>query len=145
MKNTVMNNVDVLASMHPCEFEEWRARGEGERHELTSAVLSLLTVPQGWTVNGEYRAEFGGLFPVQLHFAPPGEAFCLCVCSPGEVAGEWLVLIASADGGCVRDVLRLTPFDPPRISALVAAAAQACLLEYSVTGLADYLVQEGNA
>ncbi|WP_186306753.1 conjugation system SOS inhibitor PsiB family protein [Pantoea ananatis] len=42
MKNTVMNNVDVLASMHPCEFEEWRARGEGERHELTSAVLSLL-------------------------------------------------------------------------------------------------------
>ncbi|MCT6592756.1 hypothetical protein N3553_23085 [Pantoea dispersa] len=55
------------------------------------------------------------------------------------------MLIASADGGCVRDVLRLTPFDPPRISALVAAAAQACLLEYSVNGLADYLVQEGNA
>ncbi|WP_282601569.1 conjugation system SOS inhibitor PsiB family protein, partial [Pantoea ananatis] len=66
MENTVMNNVDVLASMHPCEFEEWRARGEGERHVLTSAVLSLLTVPAGWTVNGEYRAEFGGLFPVQV-------------------------------------------------------------------------------
>lgn len=144
MKNTVMNNLSVLTAMHPCEFEEWRERGEGERHVLTSAVLSLLTVPQGWTVNGEYRAEFGGLFPVQLRFAPPGEAFCLCVCSPGEVAGEWLVLIASADGGCVRDVLRLTPFEPSRISALISAAAQACLLKYSMSGLADYLLQEAD-
>ncbi len=69
MENTVMSNLDVLASMHTCEFEEWQARGEGERHVLTSAVLSLLTVPEGWTVNGEYRAEFCGLFPVQLRFA----------------------------------------------------------------------------
>ncbi|MGE9553638.1 conjugation system SOS inhibitor PsiB [Erwinia amylovora] len=145
MENTRTTNLDMLTAMHPCEFEEWRARGEGERHVLTSAVLSLLTVPDGWTVNGEYRAEFGGLFPVQLRFTPPDERFCLCVCSPGEIAGEWLVLIASADGGCVRDVLRLTPFGPSRISALIAAAAQACLIEYSVSGLADYLVQEAEA
>ncbi|MCT6592790.1 conjugation system SOS inhibitor PsiB [Pantoea dispersa] len=144
MENTRARNLDELASMHPCEFEEWRERGETERQAMTSAVLSLLTVPECWTVNGEFRAEFGGLFPVQLRFAPPGEEFCLCVCSPGEIAGEWIVLFASADGGYVRDVLRLTPFEPSRISALISAAAQACLLKYSMSGLADYLLQEAD-
>lgn len=141
MKNTNALNLSVLTAMHPCEFEEWRERGENDRHILTSAVAQLLHVPAGWMVNGEYRGEFSGFFPVQLRYTPPGEAFSLCVCSPGDVSGEWLIVLISADGGCVREVLRLTPFDPQRISGLIAAAAQACLLEHSAAGMAEYLAE----
>lgn len=144
MKNTTNPDLALLSTLHPCEFEEWRERGQSDRHVLTCAVIRQLPLPEGWTVNGEYGSEFGGFFPVQLRFMPPDEAFCLCVCSPGEISSEWLVVYVSADGGRVRDVLRLTPFDPSRISAVLAAAAQVCLLEYNVTGLADYLAEEIN-
>lgn len=142
MNKTTAPDLKELTAMHPCEFEEWREKGEHERHVLTRAVARLLTVPENWTVNGEYRAEFGGFFPVQLRFEPPGALFSLCVCSPGDVSGEWLIVFVSADGRCVRDVLRLVPFDPSRISALFAAAGQASLLDYSASGMADYLAEE---
>lgn len=142
MNKITAPDLEILTAMHPCEFEEWREKGENGRHVLTSAVARLLAVPEKWTVNGEYRAEFGGFFPVQLRFEPPGAAFSLCVCSPGDVSGEWLVVFVSADGGCVREVFRLTPFNPARISALIAAAGQAALLEYSTGGMADYLAEE---
>lgn len=141
MKNNNALNLTVLTGMHPCEFEEWRERGENERHILTSAVAQLLYVPAGWNVNGEYRGEFGGFFPVQLRYTPPGEAFSICVCSPGDVSGEWLIVLVSADGNCVREVLRLMPFDPQRISDLIAAAAQASLLEHCAAGMAEYLAE----
>ncbi len=91
--------------------------------------------------SGVYRGEFGGFFPVQLRYTPPGEAFSLCVCSPGDVSGEWLIVLMSADGNCVREVLRLTPFDPQRISDLIDAAAQASLLEHCAAGMAEYLAE----
>lgn len=45
------------------------------------------------------------------------------------MSGEWLIVFVSADGRFVRDVLRLVPFDPSRISAQFAAAEQSSLLE----------------
>lgn len=45
----------------------------------------------------------------------------------------------------MRDVpRRLTPCDPSRISAVLAARAQVCLMDYNVSGLADYLAEEIN-
>ncbi|MEN4647017.1 hypothetical protein ABEG74_22500 [Pantoea agglomerans] len=41
----------------------------------------------------------------------------------------------------MREVLRLTPFDPQRISDLIAAAAQASLLEHCAAGMAEYLAE----
>ncbi|MGC0951478.1 conjugation system SOS inhibitor PsiB family protein [Pantoea agglomerans] len=60
---------------------------------------------------------------------------------PADVSGEWLIVLVSADGNCVREVLRLTPFDPQRISDLIAAAAQASLLEHCAAGMAEYLAE----
>ncbi|WNN46716.1 conjugation system SOS inhibitor PsiB family protein [Winslowiella toletana] len=79
---------------------------------------------------------------MQLRFQPPGALFSLCVCSPGDVSGEWLIVFVSADGCCARKVLRLVPFDPLRISALFAAAGQASQLDYSASGMAEYLAEE---
>ena len=53
------------------ELEDYRAAGEDFRRELSHAVMRDLTSPSGWSVNAEYRCEFGGFFPVQIRFTPP--------------------------------------------------------------------------
>ncbi|EDU1206521.1 conjugation system SOS inhibitor PsiB, partial [Salmonella enterica subsp. enterica serovar Teko] len=60
----------VLSTMIPQEFEDWRDGGEDLRRELTHAAMRDLTCPAGWDMNGEYRSEFGGFFPVQIRFTP---------------------------------------------------------------------------
>ncbi len=54
-------NLDVLKTMSTEELEDYRNAGEDFRRELSHAVMRDLTVPDGWAVNAEYRAEFGGL------------------------------------------------------------------------------------
>ncbi|MDR8423730.1 conjugation system SOS inhibitor PsiB, partial [Acinetobacter baumannii] len=61
---------DVLKTMSCDEFEDWRDSGEDFRRELTHAVMRDLSCPENWDVNGEYRSEFGGFFPVQIRFTP---------------------------------------------------------------------------
>lgn len=61
---------DVLKTMSCDEFEDWRDSGEDFRRELTHAVMRDLSCPENWDVNGEYRSEFGGFFPVQVRFRP---------------------------------------------------------------------------
>ena len=58
--------LDVLKTMSIDELEDYRAAGEDFRRELTHAVMRVLHLPSGWSVNGEYRSEFGGFFPVQI-------------------------------------------------------------------------------
>lgn len=53
---------EVLKTMIPEEFEDWREAGEDLRRELTHAVMRDLTCPPAWQLNGEYRSEFGGFF-----------------------------------------------------------------------------------
>lgn len=58
-----MRNVitpEVLNTMIPEEFEDWRDGGEELRRELTHAVMRDLTCPAEWNMNGEYRSEYGG-------------------------------------------------------------------------------------
>ncbi|VDA76588.1 hypothetical protein BANRA_05675 [Klebsiella pneumoniae] len=60
--------LDVLKTMSSDELEDYRAAGEDFRRELSHAVMRDLTSPSGWSVNAEYRCEFGGFFPVQIRF-----------------------------------------------------------------------------
>ncbi|WP_274538153.1 conjugation system SOS inhibitor PsiB family protein, partial [Escherichia coli] len=56
----MMRNIitpDVLKTMIPQEFEDWREAGEDLRRELTHAVMRDLTCPADWDMNGEYRSE----------------------------------------------------------------------------------------
>lgn len=139
------NILTQLTAMFPCEFEEWRERGEGERYTLTAAVMQFLTAPVHWTVNGEYRTEFGGLFPVQLRYTPPDEQFSLCICCPGELSPVWIAVLISADGTLVRELLRTETFSPARLNALLDAAGQVCRMAYTVQGAAEYLAEEVTA
>ncbi len=81
---------DVLKTMIPQEYEDWREGGEDLRRELTHAVMRDLNCPDNWDMNGEYRSEFGGFFPVQIRFTPSHGNYHLAVCSPGphELASE---------------------------------------------------------
>lgn len=78
---------DVLKTMSCDEFEDWRDSGEDYRRELTHAVMRDLSCPENWGMNGEYRSEFGGFFPVQIRFTPSHGQYHLAVCSPGDGAG----------------------------------------------------------
>ncbi len=53
--------LDVLKTMSSDELEDYRAAGEDFRRELSHAVMRDLTSPSGWSVNAEYRCEFGGM------------------------------------------------------------------------------------
>lgn len=134
-----------LINMFPCEFEEWRERGDDKRHVLSTAVMHFLDTPPGWQVNAEYRSEFGGLFPIQIRYTAPDKSFHLCLCSPGEVCAEWLAVLASADGSFVREVLRAERFSPERFNLLLSAAGSICKMVYSVRGVAEFLVEEVTA
>ncbi len=77
---------DVLKTMIPQEYEDWREGGEDLRRELTHAVMRDLNCPDNWDMNGEYRSEFGGFFPVQIRFTPSHGNYHLAVCSPGDIS-----------------------------------------------------------
>lgn len=94
MRNIIIP--DVLKTMIPQEFEDWREAGEDLRRELTHAVMRDLTCPADWDMNGEYLSEFGGFFPVQVRFTPSHGNFHIAVCSPGDVSPEWLVIFMTA-------------------------------------------------
>ena len=81
-------NIDDLKTMLPCEYEEWRERGDDFRRTLTHAIMRHLVTPEFWQVNAEYRTEFGGLLPVQCRFTPSGT--CVSVVRVKSVLpGRW--------------------------------------------------------
>lgn len=90
--------LDVLKTMSSDELEDYRAAGEDFRRELSHAVMRDLTSPSGWSVNAEYRCEFGGFFPVQIRFTPPHGHFDVAVCSSGELNPRWIVVFVTRDG-----------------------------------------------
>ncbi|EHF4073396.1 conjugation system SOS inhibitor PsiB, partial [Salmonella enterica subsp. enterica serovar Newport] len=56
----MMRNIitpDMLKTMIPQEYEDWREGGEDLRRELTHAVMRDLDCPAHWDLNGEYRSE----------------------------------------------------------------------------------------
>ena len=115
---------DVLKTMSCDEFEDWRDSGEDFRRELTHAVMRDLSCPENWDVNGEYRSEFGGFFPVQCRFSADGsDDWHLCVCSPGEVSPYWILVLLSSGGEVVRTLYQSDTLQPDRINQLIAQLA----------------------
>lgn len=88
--------LNVLQTMGVQEYEDIRATGSDECCELTHAVMRELDAPDNWTTNGEYGSEFGGFFPVQVHFTPAHERFHLALCSPGDVSQVWVLVLVNA-------------------------------------------------
>lgn len=116
--------VSQLAAMTGDEFEAHRSAGYTHRQELTHAVMRALPLPEDWAMNGEYRAEFGGLFPVQVRFSPEHGQFHVVICSPGEVSECWLVLVVACQGSrvtCVRQQSRFDADEFSRVLTLISA------------------------
>lgn len=142
-----MHNIittDVLKTMTPEEMEDWRDSGEDFRRELTHAVMRDLDAPAGWDMNGEYRCEFGGMFPVQVRFTPSCGDFQLALCSPGYVSPEWRVMFISASGRPFAVVRSLPAFSPENISYVLSLTALFHTDGYSAASIISIL-QEGNA
>jgi len=113
-----------INALSASDLEFIRQQGELPRRALSDAVTGLLTVPVGWRVCAEYRAEFGGFFPVQCRFsAAESDDWHLCVCSPGEVSPYWLLVLLSAGGSVVRTMYQSESLEPDVISQLVAQMA----------------------
>ncbi|HCJ7698379.1 TPA: conjugation system SOS inhibitor PsiB [Citrobacter freundii] len=108
-----------LATMTAEEFEAHRAAGFQYRSELTNAVMNAFALPDKWDMNGEFRSEFGGLFPVQVRFTPEHGRFEVVVCSPGEISDYWLVLISMSQGERLVCVHQSSFFDASEISRIL--------------------------
>lgn len=138
-------NRDVLATMEPVEFEDWRNAGEDMRSAVTHAVMRYLGCPEGWDMNGEYRSEFGGFFPVQIRFTPSHGRYHMAVCSPGDLSSAWTVIFVPASGSPFSVVLTLTVWSPDIISHTLSLTARIDADGYSHAGIISLLSMEGAA
>lgn len=133
---------DVLKTMIPQEFEDWREAGEDLRRELTHAVMRDLTCPADWDMNGEYRSEFGGFFPVQVRFTPSHGNFHIAVCSPGDVSPEWLVIFMTGRGCPFFVICTLASFCPVQINHTLRLVARLDDDGYSFADIISILAEE---
>ncbi|ECO1514547.1 conjugation system SOS inhibitor PsiB [Salmonella enterica subsp. arizonae] len=133
---------DVLKTMIPQEFEDWREAGEDLRRELTHAVMRELTCPADWDMNGEYRSEFGGFFPVQVRFTPSHGNFHIAVCSPGDVSPEWLVIFMTGRGCPFSVICTLASFCPVQINHTLRLVARQDDDGYSFADIISILAEE---
>lgn len=141
-----MRNVitpEVLKTMIPQEFEDWRDGGEELRRELTHAVMRDLTCPDNWDMNGEYRCEFGGFFPVQVRFTPSHGNFQLAVCSPGDISPGWMVVFIPASGRPFSVLRTLPAWTPEVISHTLSLTASLDADGYSQASIISVLAMEG--
>lgn len=144
--------LDVIRTMSPCEFEDYRECGNDLRGALIRAVGQELEVPEHWKLHYESWGELGGFFPVQLRFTPPQGKYHLCVCSPGAISHSWLVTVLSSSGEYHRRVSVHAPFDPERCNRLIKKAARldaqgippdSMAINLSMSDIADYDAPEG--
>lgn len=136
---------DVLKTMSSDEFEDWRDSGEDYRRELTHAVMRDLACPDGWTMNGEYRSEFGGFFPVQIRFTPSHGQYHLAVCSPGGISPVWMVVFVPASGRPFSVIRTLNGYQPELVSHTVSLTARLDADGYSQASIISILAAEGAA
>ncbi|MFK3708501.1 conjugation system SOS inhibitor PsiB [Klebsiella sp. NPDC088457] len=134
---------DVLKTMFAGELEDYRAAGEDFRRELTHAVMRDLSCPASWDVNGEYKCEFGGFFPVQIRFSPSHGHFDVAVCSPGELSARWMVVFVTRGGQPFSVVRSMEEFNPELISHTLALIACLDTDGYSFASIISTLAQEG--
>src|SRR5471030_2064475 len=132
MMNTTQLTYDALIWMTPADYEERRAAGFSSRNELTHAVMRELNAPLQWKMNGEYRHEFGGMFPVQCRFTPAHGDYEIAVCSYGAVSASWLVVIISQRTSDFKVLRRLDRFSPPVINNQLLQIAQLDVQGYNM-------------
>lgn len=138
-----MYSLTDLNRFSPCDFEAIRESGEVARQSLTSDVLATITTPEGWTVIPECRGEFGGLFPVQCRFSPvDNPEVVVCLCSPGELSGTWLLLLASPDGSVLRPLMSGEQCDPLLTAQWLARVAALCRFGCTPRTVATLLEEE---
>ena len=139
MKYTLEN----LNLMIPAELEAVREQGDEPRRQLSDAVVCLINVPAGWRVNAEYRGEFGGLFPVQLRYAPDeNDEYFLCLCSPGEMLPAWTLFLLSGDGTLVRILHQADVLAPDTVVNLLSQVAGMHRFNCTAATVADFLNAE---
>ena len=136
---------DVLKTMSCDEFEDWRDSGEDYRRELTHAVMRDLTCPDNWDMNGEYRSEFGGFFPVQVRFTPPHGNYHVAVCSPGAISPDWMVVFEPASGRPFSVVRTLKGYQAELVSHTLSLTARLNADGYSQASIISILASEGAA
>ncbi|TXT91314.1 conjugation system SOS inhibitor PsiB, partial [Klebsiella pneumoniae] len=107
------------------------------------AVMRDLTSPSGWSVNAEYRCEFGGFFPVQIRFTPPHGHFDVAVCSPGELNPRWIVVFVTRDGQPFSVVRVMDAFNPELITHTLDLIECLDAGGYSFASIISTLSQEG--
>lgn len=134
---------DVLKTMIPQEFEDWRDSGEDLRRELTHAVMRDLTCPADWDMNGEYRSEFGVFFPVQVRFTPSHCNFHIAVCSPGDITLSWMVMFIPSSGRPFSVISTLPAYSPEVISHTLSLTARLDADGYSQASIISVLAMEG--
>lgn len=134
---------DVLKTMSPEEFEDWREAGEDFRRELTHAVMRDLNCPEGWDMNGEYRSEFGGFFPVQIRFTPAHGNYHLALCSPGGISPSWMMVFIAASGRPFSVVLARQEYLPELVSHTLSLTARLDKDGYGQASIISILASEG--
>nr|WP_254902776.1 conjugation system SOS inhibitor PsiB [Cedecea sp. NFIX57] len=142
MMNSNLTDRTALARMLPEEFEHSREAGYAFRRELTHTVMAALEAPAGWDMNGEFRGEFGGWFPVQVRFTPSHGGWTVAVCSPGAVSDRWLMVMLNADGRAVTVIRTLNRFEPQVINPVLCLAASLEEAGYSLAAITATLMQE---
>ena len=136
---------DVLKTMSCDEFEDWRDSGEDFRRELTHAVMRDLSCPENWDMNGEYRSEFGGFFPVQIRFTPSHGNYHIAVCSPGTISPAWMVVFVPASGRPFSVIRTQSGYLPELVSHTVSLTARLDADGYSQASIISILAAEGAA
>lgn len=142
MTTTLVYDRTRLTEMSADELEESREAGYAFRRELTHAVMAGVEVPDNWDMNGEYRSEFGGFFPVQVRFTPVHGRFHLALCSPGEVSDRWLMVLFSADGRSVTTVRHSQRYDPYVFGHVLSLTARLDLDGYHLSHIVSVLQED---
>ncbi|MGK6027492.1 conjugation system SOS inhibitor PsiB, partial [Klebsiella pneumoniae] len=96
-----------------------------------------------WSVNAEYRCEFGGFFPVQIRFTPSHGHFDVAVCSPGELNLRWIVVFVTRDGQPFSVVRVMDAFNPELITHTLDLIECLDAGGYSYASIISTLSQEG--
>ncbi|RYM64445.1 recombinase [Serratia liquefaciens] len=125
MKNAF--NLETLTAMSADELEQYSDRGREYRVMLNCAVLSQLTVPEGWHVVAEEGCEFRGGVPVVCRISPAGdEATAIFLCSSGAEVPYWAAVLpfqetalAGNQGGRVAWLHIAENFEPETINQIL--------------------------
>lgn len=96
-------------------------------------------------MNGEYRSEFGGFFPVQIRFTPSHGNYHLAVCSPGAITPVWMVVFVPASGRPLSVVRTLKGYQPELVSHTLSLTARLDAAGYSQASIISILASEGAA